>query len=317
VKIFLTLLISLVGFQAKANKPEQVKEKVIVLTDDNTISLRTDFNDSSVANLIDQANQLNSKLPSGHPIYLFLRTPGGSIQAGLELFEYLRGLNRPVHTVTLFAASMGFQTVQQLGHRYILRHGVLMSHKARGGIQGEFGGGISQIDTRYGLWLRRIVELDKQTVKRTKSKQTLKSYQDAYSSELWLNGQEAVDQGYADALVTVKCDSSLNNKVESVTESNMFFSVEVLIPKCPLNNKIIQTESNIQTNLGNMKLRDFLTKNPTFKTCQQLEAEKANNHWLEVVCALDSSLTLPVVMQKQKNMIDLMTGDLTNKVIRN
>ena len=99
---------------------------------------------------------MDASLKSGYPIYLFLNTPGGSIQAGLELIEGLNGINRPIHTVTLFAASMGWQLVQHLGTRYVLKYGVLMSHKARGQFSGEFGGGASQMDARYGLWLKRV-----------------------------------------------------------------------------------------------------------------------------------------------------------------
>src|SRR5690606_3008535 len=189
----------LMGLPALAAEKEE-----LVLSSDNTLVLDDAFSGDVTVKLMEKATQMDSTLKSGYPMYLFLYTPGGSIQAGLELFEFLQGLNRPVHTVTLFAASMGFQTVQHLGERYIVKYGVLMSHKARGSFDGEFGGGISQLDSRYGLWLRRIQLMDAQTVERTGGKQTVKSYTDAYTPELWLNGEEAVEKGYADKVVTIK-----------------------------------------------------------------------------------------------------------------
>lgn len=316
MKFLLTLLlmISATAFAAK-------KTTEITLTDDNVISLKSAFDHESVGQLIEEASKLDSRLPSGQPIYLFLRTPGGSIQAGLELFEYLKGLNRPVHTITLFAASMGFQTVQQLGKRYILRNGVLMSHRARGGMQGEFGGGTAQMDTRYGLWLRRVQSLDQDTVKRTNGKQTLKSYQSAYANELWLNGEEAVAQGYADELVTLKCDSSLDGKVEKVTEQSLFFSVDLLVPKCPLKTRPVGTNTNIVTNKGPMTLEVFIAKNPTFKKCADIEKENTEDRYnevkKEVVCALDEELSVAKINQQVRAMADFLTQDLTAKVIRN
>ena len=176
---------------------------------------------------------MDADLKSGYPIYLFLDTPGGSIQAGLELIEFLNGLNRPVHTVTLFAASMGWQLLQHLESRYVLKYGVLMSHKAYGGFRGEFGGGQSQLDSRYGLWLRRINLMDEQTVKRTGGKKTLKQYRSEYDNELWLNGKEAVENGYADEVVTVKCDKGLQG-VDRQEFSFFGMNIVVLFDKCPI-----------------------------------------------------------------------------------
>lgn len=142
--------------------------KEIVLTKDNSVVLNGAFTGKSVSNLIGEIQKLDAELKSGYPIYLFLNTPGGSIQAGLELFEFIKGVNRPIHTITLFAASMGFQTVQHLGKRYVLEYGVLMSHKAYGGFEGEFGGETSQIDSQYGLWLRRLKMMDQKNRRKNK-----------------------------------------------------------------------------------------------------------------------------------------------------
>lgn len=211
----------------KSNNPSQ-----IVLTANNTVNLNGEITDESVAETIQALQKLDSN--SKKPIYLFIYSPGGSIQAGFELIEAVRGLNRPVDAVVLFGASMAFQLTQSLNTRNILQNGVLMSHRAAGGFQGSFGGQYpSQIDSRYAFWLQRLKELDLQTVSRTRGKQTLESYQKSYASESWMTGTQSVEQGYADAIVTVHCDKSLaGTDSKQASFMGMTFSYE--ISKCPL-----------------------------------------------------------------------------------
>jgi len=192
-----------------------------------------------------------------------MNTPGGSIQSGIELIEALNGMNRPINTVTLFSASMGFQIVQNLGDRLILKNGVLMSHRASGQMSGSFGGQRpSQMDNRYNLWLSRIQEFDEQTVKRTNGKQTLESYQKAYANELWLTGQQAVEAGYADKIVTVRCDSSLDGV--TTHSANLFgFTISYDLDNCPLNTNPINvriTAPNEKETLTGEKLEEIKSK---------------------------------------------------------
>lgn len=206
----------------------------IVLTADNTVNLNGEIDDQSVATTIEALQKLDSKHKSNKPIYLSIYSPGGSIQAGLELIEAAKGLNRPVNTITMFGASMAFQTVQNLGQRLILKNGVLMSHRAAGEFSGYFGGQTpSQLDSRYGFWVQRTKELDEQTVKRTNGKQTMASYQKQYSEETWLTGSQSVEEGYADNVVTVRCDNSLNG---TETKTGNFMGIEFTyeISNCPL-----------------------------------------------------------------------------------
>lgn len=279
---------------------EEAKQKELVLSEENTLVLDQDFNGSSVSALIEKAKEIDSKLPNNHPIYLFLYTPGGSIQDGLELYEAFRGLNRPVHTITLFAASMGFQTVQQLGERYILRNGILMSHKAKtSGMAGEFGDGFSQLDSRYGLWMSVIKDMDEQTVKRTNGKQTLKSYRAAYENELWLLGSKAVEQGYADAVVTVKCDSTMKGTRE--IEINFFgMSFSLNLSKCPTNTNVISVVSNLSTTQGTMTLEKFLTSGGTFgKECYEKLNRQSEYSSYYSSNNYSQTVTTPVVEAKQ------------------
>lgn len=243
-------------FLGVALKSSPQEENNVVLSKKNTILLSGEVNGQTVSQLIFDAKEADSKLRSGkeslrlvkqRPLYLFMNTPGGSIQSGLELLEALNGLGRPIHTVTIFAASMGFQIVQGLGDRLILRNGVLMSHRAAGEISGSFGGEKpSQMESRYGFWYNRIQELDQQTVKRTNGKQTLESYQKAYANELWLTGQQSLDGGYTDKIVTVRCDDSLAGVT---THSVQFFGLTIQydLDNCPINTspmnvRIVQPE---------------------------------------------------------------------------
>lgn len=213
----------------------------VTISGNNTLVLNGEVNGQSVGEVLAKAKELDAaldgikeKYKGKAPLYLFLNSPGGSIQAGLELIEALKGLGRPVHTITLFSASMAFQIAQNLDDRMILQSGVLMSHHAAGEFSGSFGGQPTQLDSRLQLWLDRVRELDEQTVKRTGGKQTYDSYTKQYDHEMWLTGTKSVAQGYADSVVRVKCDSTLAG-VSTKHLDFMGFDVSYDLDNCPLN----------------------------------------------------------------------------------
>lgn len=316
MRVFLILAMFFCGMAFAEEKKE------IVLTEDNTLVLNQAFTGKSVSGLIGKAKKMDSNLDSGYPIYLFLNTPGGSVQAGLELIEYLEGLNRPVHTVTLFAASMGWQLLQHLGDRYVLRYGVLMSHKASGGFMGEFGGTSSQLDSRYSLWLRRLNIMDRQTVKRTEGKKTLQQYQSEYDNELWLNGAEAVKNGYADEVVSVKCDKGLSG-VETTVIKFMGLNVELDFDKCPIRTHPESVRISMRTSQGYMDLDKFLAEGGKFGKDCSTESVPPTKDWNgEVIpgktpdlCLMDRDLTLEKVFDIAKKQEAKITNR-NKKVIK-
>lgn len=227
-KILLTLALILGSISATA--------KDVVLTKDNVIVMNDYFDDKTVANVAQKAKELDVILPSGDPLYLVLNSGGGSIDAGIELIRNLNTLNRPVHTLTLFAASMGFQTVQGVnGERLITKDGNLMSHKARGEFRGEFPG---QLDSRYSYYLKRIQRLDEQVVSRTNGKHTLESYADLIENEYWCDGKDCIDQGFADTVVNPSCDQSLSGTFKKMLARFMYMNhvieIVVTMSSCPL-----------------------------------------------------------------------------------
>ena len=283
----------------------QDKDDTIVVSDNNLIILNREIMSSTMGTIILKAKELDSALSSSltnkakeklsgkkTPLYIFVNSPGGSIQTGLEAAESVKGLSRPVHTITLFAASMAFQLVQQFDTRYVLRNGVMMSHRAAGGFEGSFGGQFpSQLDSRYALWMKRLTEMDEQTVKRTNGKQTLASYQKQYADEMWLTGSQSTEQGYSDAVVSVKCDESLSGVRTVSAKIDLGFgtvSVTYEQDKCPTNTNPMNVRPTIETNKGDMEISKFQSLGGEFSAVCLREAIIDQNK----VCALDPTLDL-------------------------
>ncbi len=215
----------------------------VILTKENTVVLNKVFTGESVANLTVEAKALDSSSSSKEPIYLVINSPGGMIDAGIELIENLSAMNRPVKTINLWSASMGFHTAQGLEERLITKDGTLMSHKASGGFSGEFPG---QLDSRYGYYLKRVLRLDEKVVLRTNGKHTLESYRNLTENEFWCDGQDCVDQGLADRVIVATCDASLKGTENVSIEKFMIFgkSVDIVavMDKCPLNTNALKYE---------------------------------------------------------------------------
>lgn len=202
----------------------------IVLTEHQTVVLRGPVTANSVAKVQADILAKNAILGgSSKPIYLFIDSPGGSIVAGQSLIELVKGLDRPVHTVAGFAASMGYQMVEALGTRYVMESTSLMSHRAAiSGLSGQVPG---EANTRLANILQLVRELELSTSKRLGI--TLDEYQKLIHDELWLTGAQAVAMGHADKLVRVSCAKDLTGEVEQTVET-MFGPIDVTFHKCPL-----------------------------------------------------------------------------------
>lgn len=275
----------------------------ISLKKDNLVIINEEIDGASVAKAIRQLRDLDEKLSNGFlgvtgdkkkpresktPINLWLMSPGGSIRAGLELIDAAKGLERPINTITMIAASMAFQIAEALDDRYITQYGTLMSHHAYGGNEGEYGGASpSQFDNRHE-WNKELVDsLDKAVVARTGGKQTLESYQKAYENEMYRRGQRAVDEGYADAVVTVKCDNSLNGFETRKALYMGMIPIEYELDNCPLNTAPMNVRLQVQTNKGTMDSDQFTKVGGGFTPQCLVDSATDKNK----ICALDTSLS--------------------------
>lgn len=295
-KLKLGLLAALVAIMPASVMSKGTEKGTVTYSANNLINLNEVVDGESVGKAIAKAKELKAKLSNkfGCTLELNLNSPGGSIQSGLELIDALEGLGCKVNTTTQFAASMAFQIAQNLGKRQILKNGILMSHRATGGFEGEFGGKYpSQIDSRYEIWKERLNEMDRQTVSRNTKGVTLEQYQDAYDDELWMTGTQAVTRGYADEVVVARCDSSL----EGVTTHEVMFMgiipVKYDLDNCPLNTAPMNIRVGIFTTRGMVDADDFVKNNGGFGPDCLLRAGQIGTG--DAFCALDTSLTLTKV----------------------
>lgn len=211
-----------------APKVSDVK-KTIKLEASNTVVLKGPVTDESVSDVMKKLQKISRSISKDTPIYLVLDTPGGSIPAGMDLIDFAKALPQKVHTVTLFAASMGFQIAQGLNNRYIVRTGTLMSHRARmEGLGGQVNG---ELETRYKMVRRSVDYLD--MIASQRMGLDLKTYQNKIINELWVFGFDALDEKVADETVLVSCGESMNGTYDQ-TFMTMFGPVKVTFNNCPL-----------------------------------------------------------------------------------
>lgn len=209
--------------EAKAAAPSKV-----VLEKKNTLAFRDVVSASSVTNLQKAALKMSAQLSKNDVIYLFLDTPGGSIVAGEQLITTLKGLPQEVKTITSFAASMGFITVQSLGERLVLPNGILMSHRAYVGIEGQMPG---EFNSQAKFWNEAVEDIEIGMAARMGL--PLAEYQKLIHSEYWVKGPKSVKANAADRVVNVSCGSDLNGTYDDSIDT-IFGPIKVTWSECPL-----------------------------------------------------------------------------------
>lgn len=106
---------------------------------DRIIFLGTEVNDTVANLLVAQMILLEQSDPEA-PIHFYINSPGGSVYAGLGIYDIMQHVTCPVYTYCLgLAASMGSLLLQagEAGHRYALPHSRIMIHQPLGGARGQ------------------------------------------------------------------------------------------------------------------------------------------------------------------------------------
>jgi ATP-dependent Clp protease protease subunit len=166
---------------------------------DRIIFLGTQVNDTVANLLIAQMLFLEQSDPEA-PVHFYINSPGGSVYAGLGIYDIMQHISCPVHTYCVgLAASMGslLLTAGAPGCRHSLPHSRIMIHQPLGGAQGQ----CSDIQ----IQAQEIQDLKNQLndiyVNHCAKDATRKSIEEATDRDNYLNPQEAIDLGLIDNII--------------------------------------------------------------------------------------------------------------------
>ncbi len=154
--------------------------------------------DDYVANIIQaQLLYLDSSDP-GKDIQIYFNTPGGSVNAGLGIYDTMQYISADIATIcTGMAASMGavLLTAGKKGKRSALKHSRIMIHQPMGGAEGQ----ASDIE----ITVREIVKLKRELYEiiAFHSGNPIEKVEKDSDRDYWMTSQEAKDYGMIDEIL--------------------------------------------------------------------------------------------------------------------
>jgi len=123
----------------QTDKGERSYDIYSKLLEERIVFLNGEVNDVSANLVIAQLLYLESK-DSNKPISLYINSPGGSVSAGLGIYDTMQYIKSPVSTICVgLAASMGafLLAAGEKGRRYALPNSEIMIHQPLGGAEGQ------------------------------------------------------------------------------------------------------------------------------------------------------------------------------------
>lgn len=164
---------------------------------DRIIFLGTQIDDYTANVIQAQLLYLDSADP-GKDISIYLNTPGGSVYAGLGIYDTMQYISSEVSTIcTGMAASMGsvLLVAGAKGKRYALKHSRIMMHQPMGGVQGQ----ASDIE----ITAREILKLKKElySIIAEHSGNDIARIEKDSDRDYWMTAEEAKDYGMVDKIL--------------------------------------------------------------------------------------------------------------------
>ena len=207
------------------------KMDMIILTPENTVSLRDEVTADSVADIIQKISEIRAT--SNEVIYLTLESPGGSIFDGADLIRFLDTQDNII-AININSASMSSMIFESMNQRYTVPGSTLMFHRASGGFQGQFGNG--ELESRLEYVKSMWTEVEDRVSKRLGI--SLEDYRAKIVNEYWLYGNNILKQKAADKMVQIKCSLELMDIEEERSTVIMgIFQINYKQSACPLLSK--------------------------------------------------------------------------------
>jgi ATP-dependent Clp protease protease subunit len=169
-----------------------LKDRIIILNDD--------VNDHSAGVIIAQMLFLDHSTGAGMPIEFYINSPGGSVSAGLAIYDVMQLIKSPVNTTCLAsAASMGAVLLAGgTGTRSCLKHSRVMIHQVSSGFQGTAADINIQVAETNKLYDQLLDILSLHT------KQDKKKIKRDCDRDYWMSANDALAYGLIDQVIESK-----------------------------------------------------------------------------------------------------------------
>lgn len=166
---------------------------------DRIVFLGTEVNDT-VANLIIAQMLFLEQSDPDAPIHFYINSPGGSVYAGLGIYDIMQHISCPVYTYCIgMAASMGslLLTAGQAGFRHSMPHARIMIHQPLGGARGQ----CSDIQIQANEIQDLKNQLNSIYVRHSSSGMTMDKIERETDRDNYLSPQKAIELGLIDVVI--------------------------------------------------------------------------------------------------------------------
>jgi ATP-dependent Clp protease, protease subunit len=184
----------------QTNKGERSYDIYSRLLKERIIMLCEEVNDVTASLVVSQLLFLEGDDPD-KDIYLYINSPGGSITAGMAIYDTMNYIKPDVSTICVgMAASMGsfLLTAGAKGKRFALPNSEIMIHQPLGGFQGQA--------TDIGIHAERILKIKKSLNKilSERTGQPLEKIEQDTERDHFLSAEEAKAYGLIDEVIIKK-----------------------------------------------------------------------------------------------------------------
>ncbi len=173
------------------------------LLKDRIVFIDGEINDLNADLVVAQILFLESENPE-KDISIYINSPGGSVTAGLAIYDTMQYVKCDIQTICLGqAASMGAILLAggTKGKRFALPSSRVMIHQPRGGVQGQ--------ESDIAVQSKEIQRLKKLSIKYLAEKcgKTEKQLADDMERDFFMSAQEALEYGIVDKVMTTRNSS--------------------------------------------------------------------------------------------------------------
>ena len=180
----------------KQNNTERVYDLYSRLLKDRIIFIDGEINDINANIVIGELLYLSSK--SDDDIQIYINSPGGSVTAGLAIYDTIKFINCDVSTICVgLSASMAAFLLSSgtKGKRYALPNSEIMIHQPIGGAQGQA--------TEIQIAAERIIKIKKKLNKLLSENtgKSLKRIEKDVERDYFMDSKEALNYGIIDKIL--------------------------------------------------------------------------------------------------------------------